>query len=474
MTDKKKDNVLDRALNHPLSRRSFIQVSGAAAGTVAAGSVLLKSNKAKATAPPPADDLETDAGVDVRYSVCLGCHSKCGTSVRVKNDTVIKVDGNPWHMNNAETGERLAYATTLADALGKPGHLCPKGQAGPEVFNNPFRIKKPLRRAGARGSGAWEEITWDEALTEIAAKIKPYYDAYDANDYIKGESILGTMANMVAFAPGRLQHGQKEFTDRLWKMGFGTQNNRHDHTSICETTHHVAGEFHGENKKHHWKPDMLESEYIIWWGTNPLEANFPGQTLARRVALSEEGGTKHVIVDPRHSRSCKFAHRWVPIKVGGDAAMAMGIAQRIISEGNHDVTFLEAANNGAAIAVVDSAGNAKDKQYSPTDASVLVTVKAADADDAMIYYKNAGALQVVNPTTGTREDLDKAELAAAQYGRLEIDAGDTDAVTAAAAGLEADMVGAYVIDVSGAGTGPYVAPVFQLYKARIMSYSMAQ
>ena len=456
------------ALEHPLSRRTFVKVTGAAAGAAAAVPALLRSTEAAAAndAGTP-DGLETSDGVEVRYSVCLGCHSKCGTAVRVKDDTILKIDGNPWHPNNAESDVRLPFAATPESALGVTGTLCPKGQAGVEVMYNPFRIQNPLKRVGARGSGQWESISWDQALTEIADKLKPYYEAYDSSTYIGGHEVLGTLANQVAFSPGRLQHGQKEFTDRVYKYSFGTINARHDHTSICETTHHVGGDFFTEKRKHHFKPDMLNSEYILWFGTNPLEANFPGQTLAKRMAKSRNTGVKHVIIDPRHSRACATAHRWLPVRVNGDTALAMGITQRILEQGTYDLAFLEAANNEAGLATTDWAGNAKDKQYNNTDAGYLVVVSAPDPADAWVFLQDGGYV-VVDPATGARTQLARGKADAAQWGRVALDGSEADAVLASDAGLTG--VGEYVLDL---GDGRYAAPVFQLYSARIMSHSMA-
>ena len=461
--------ALAGVLDHALSRRSFVKVTGAAAGVAAATPVMLRSTPVGAANDPGTpDNLETSAGVAVRYSVCLGCHSKCGMAVRVKDDTVLKVDGNPWHPNNAETGERLPFDASTETGDLAPASLCPKGQAGVEVMYNPFRIQGPMKRVGARGSGNWESISWDQALTEIADKLKPYYQGYDAGTHINGYEALGTIANQVAFSPGRLQHGQKEFTDRVWKYGFGTINARHDHTSICETTHHVAGDFFTEKRKHHFKPDMLNSQYILWFGTNPLEANFPGQTLAKRMVISRNAGTKHVIIDPRHSRACAAAHRWLPVKVNGDAALAMGMARRIIEQGTYDLSFLEAANNEAGLATTDWDGQAKDKHYNNTDSAYLVVVAASDPDDEWLFLRDGGAYVVTDPASGARTTLDRDKAAAAQWGRVMLDGTEADAVMASSVGLEG--VGEYVFDL---GEGVYAAPAFQLYVARLMSHPMS-
>jgi len=475
--ERKHPSVLKDVLNHPLSRRHFLAVAGAAAATTGVASLFTANKEAAALSTP--DDLETSPDVAVRYSVCLSCHSKCGIRVRVKNNTVMKIDGNPWHPNNAETGERLDFSAPLEAGKTAPATLCPKGQSGVEVMYNPFRIAGPLKRVGPRGSGQWQSITWNQALDEVAEALRPYYQGHANNIPIHtadGSDALGSIANRVVFAPGRIQHGQKELTDRLFKLGFGTVNYRHDHTSICETSHHVAGMFSTEKfrpdlteVKYHFKPDMLESSYILWFGTNPLEANFPTQTLAKRVAKGRNAGVKHVIIDPRHSRSCAFAHRWLPVKPRGDVALAMAIARVLIEQGNHDLSFLEAINDAAAKATADWNGTAKAVQYNTTDASWLVAVKADDTSAEHVFYKRAGAYVALDPQTGADFDINRATSASAQWGRLELDGTEPNAVEARTVGLSG--VGSHVIDIHGDGS-VYLAPVFQLYQAALFAHDV--
>ena len=213
--------------------------------------------------------------------------------------------------------------------------------------------------------------------------------------------------------------------------------------------------------KHHFKPDQENSDYILWFGTNPLEANFPGQTLAKRVAKSRNSGTKHVIIDPRHSRSAALAHKWLPVKVGGDAALALGIAHRIISQGTHNVAALEAANYNAARAI---------DEYETSDATYLVVVSAPSLDDEWLFARDGDKFQIIAKTGGGVETLERGTAPAAQTGEIELAAGG-DNVTAESVGLDPMIVGDYVRQIAA---DVYVAPVFQLYKARVLSESLTQ
>ena len=150
--------------------------------------------------------------------------------------------------------------------------------------------------------------------------------------------------------------------------------------------------------------------------------------------------------------------------MGGDTALALAIAQRIISQNNHNVPALEAANFLAAQALTP-------QEYEASDATYLVVVKAPAPTGESVFYRVDGDFQIADQTSGVVTALGRGESAAAQTGRIELDGTEPGAVAAGDAGLEASVVGDYVIDL---GDGLYAAPVFQLYKARVFSMSMEQ
>ena len=317
-------------LNPDMNRRRFLMISGTlAAGTTLGNLVKPAKASAMVTGQNPPDATEVDAGVQVIMSACQNCHSRCGIMARVKDGVLLKIDGNPYHPNNLGEDERPPYATPVDTAKRRPGRLCAKGQAGVQVVYDPYRIKQPLKRVGPRGSGQWKAITWEQAFQEIAARLKPLRDSNTLIDPAAPE--LGPIANQVLYSPGRTIEGG--FTDRIWGNGFGTINRREDHTSICETSHHVANELMtwdekaNRGRKNHFKPDIVEAKYIMLFGSSFLEANFPMVATARKLMDFRARGGKYVVVDPRFSNTAALAHRWVPIKPGGDAALALGMAR---------------------------------------------------------------------------------------------------------------------------------------------------
>jgi tetrathionate reductase subunit A len=362
-------------LDGQVDRRRFLQMAAALGAAAGAGDLLFLARPAQAltTGQIPPDATELDAGVQVLMSVCQNCHSRCGIMARVKDGIVLKIDGNPYHPNNLGPGERPTYATPVDQAKRKPGRLCAKGQAGMQVLYDPYRIKQPLKRVGPRGSGEWKAISWEQAFEEIAAKLKPLRDLTTLIDPAAPE--LGPIANQVLYSPGRTIEGG--FTDRIWGNGFGTVNRREDHTSICETSHHVANELMtwdakaNRGRKNHFKPDILEAKYIMLFGSSFLEANFPLVALGEKLMDFRAKGGKYVVVDPRFSNTAALADRWVPIKPGGDAALALGMARWMVENGKYDTKYLINANQAAAKAAGEPTW---------TDATRLVVVDSAHAE----------------------------------------------------------------------------------------------
>ncbi|MCE4598655.1 MAG: tetrathionate reductase subunit A [Desulfurococcales archaeon] len=171
-----------------VSRRDFIKGVTAAALIGISGyglaPVIRKVVKPDFTRIPP--DPQKGANVRYVFSSCLGCNVRCGIKARVVKydgiEVIEKIEGNPYHPYNravsitADSPEKsqhmrllpLPYNTPVKDALEKwHGTLCPKGQDGIYYVYDPYRVIKPLKRAGPRGSGKWKAISWEQLIKEI-------------------------------------------------------------------------------------------------------------------------------------------------------------------------------------------------------------------------------------------------------------------------------------------------------------------
>lgn len=354
-------------LDSGFSRRDFLKVATIAAGvggvSLVAPRKILAQAARRFTGQPP-DTPETSANVRTVHSACLGCRSDCGIKARVENGILTKIGGNPYHPTNMEADEIAPYSTDPDRVRGLYGRMCPKGQAGVEQLYNPFRVRQPLKRVGPRGSGQWRAIEWDQALTEIVeggnlfgeGQVDGLRACRDlVNDIDPNIPELGKRVNQVLGMIGRMEEGQTHFWDRFWRGAYGTVNPRLTHFSVCEMCYQMtANQVFG---KPHVKPDINNAQYIIFFGTNPFEANFPMIAMARKLVngLPRNGG-RFVVVDPRFSTTAARADEWVPIKPGGDIGLAMGMIRWLLENRRYNERFLKTPN-----ARVGAAINGKDR-----------------------------------------------------------------------------------------------------------------
>ncbi len=369
-----KTDKTDNGINPSITRRTFLKVSGVLASAAMVGPGCMKSTVPASSAAVAPRDIQSmfagekqpdaiETAEDIIYSVCQMCHSRCGVRAKVKEGVLIKIDGNPYHPNNRDVDEnfqpdRLPYNTSPNTAFRELGRMCLKGQAGIQTVYDPFRVQHPLKRVGSRNSGQWQTISWDQAFAEIAAKINALIPPEERDELIDpAMPELGKKRNQLGFAPGRSV--EKEMSERIWKHAWGTVNYGLSHTSICESSRHVANELItwdpagtktslGGGRTEGWQPDILGAEYIIFFGANPLEADFPMVGMARDLMEFKRHGGKYVSVDPRLNNTGAKASQWVPIIPGTDAALAMAMINWIIGTGSFDAAYLKNTHKAAA------------------------------------------------------------------------------------------------------------------------------
>jgi anaerobic selenocysteine-containing dehydrogenase len=100
-------------------------------------------------------DTSPKVSDEIRKTTCYMCACRCGINVHIKDNKVSYIEGNKDHPVNR-------------------GVLCAKGSAGIMQINAPSKLKSPLRRVGPRGSGQFEEVTWDEALNLATSWLKAH------------------------------------------------------------------------------------------------------------------------------------------------------------------------------------------------------------------------------------------------------------------------------------------------------------
>jgi tetrathionate reductase subunit A len=341
-----------------LTRRSLLKLA-------AAGSALLVLgvDKAKAAVEwlsPRIVQMSApttiDAAVKVVHSVCLSCNARCGVRAVVENGTLVKHSGNPYHPYNSRF-EPVAYNTPVKDTLKLPSPVCGKSQGMPNYAYSPYRILKPLKRAGARGSGKFEPIEWEQMIEEIAAggshfahlgedRVVPGIKELNSDAPIDPNAPeLGPVRNGFIFIGGRDQNARKEFSDRFVKDALGSIN-RVGHTDICGIGFRMGNWALTEKKQVEIKADPMSAEYILVFGANIYEALQPGINTYGAIVghRSSKGAVKFTIIDPRATNASAHAENWIPIKPGQDGAFAMGMIRWMIENEKLNMEFLTAPN----------------------------------------------------------------------------------------------------------------------------------
>lgn len=287
-----------------INRRTFVKAGGA---TVATGVLLSKldlGNKLLRAAPAGA----TQADEKVVANVCQQCPAGCGIIVRVVNGRAVKIEGNPRYPSNK-------------------GKLCPKGSAGLQVLYDPDRIHGPLKRAGERGAGKWQPISWEEAINTVAGKLS--------------ELRSQGLAHTVAFLSGR-NRGQMGGLIGRFCEAYGTLNDI-GHSSICEDGSPM-GHWMGQGWKAYAAYDWDNCDYLICFGAGFIEAWRPTTRLLRAYGDMRRGRlgqrAKIVQVETRFSISAARADEWVPVNPATDAAFALGLAHVIVRDSLYDSRFV--------------------------------------------------------------------------------------------------------------------------------------
>lgn len=238
-------------------------------------------------------------------TVCQSCHPECGVFVHVKDDKVIKIEGDP---NNPMSR----------------GYTCVKCRNEPERLDHPDRILFPQKRVGQRGSGKWERVSWDTALSEIAEKVS---NVKDMCGPLSIAAIHGTGPRPSLYAPTLLVNA------------LGSPNVISVDLHICFLPSIVAEHWTmGGSVMMEKGPDYLNSKCIMLVGGNPL-ASHPPRGLDILNA-KKKNGAKLIVVDPYRTELAEMADLWLQIRPGTDLALIMGMINYIIKEKLHDIDFV--------------------------------------------------------------------------------------------------------------------------------------
>jgi len=253
-------------------------------------------------------DFSPETGVERKMipSACWNCVTRDSMIGFVEDGRLVKLEGHP-------------------DSIRGKGKICAKGAAGINQLYDPDRILYPMKRVGKRGEGKWKRITWDEALTDLAARLKKLRDEGHPEKFM--------------FHYGRMKASSSKIIKSAFLGAYGTKTIG-NHTSICEGAKWTAQELTWGKHYDNW--DFDNTKYVVNFGSNCMEAHTNGIPVGQRLieaVIARE--VKLITFDVRISNTAAKSTEWVPVKPGTDGAIALAMCREIMNTGLYDKDFFK-------------------------------------------------------------------------------------------------------------------------------------
>lgn len=307
---------------------------------------------------PDRVDLSPRTADEVKCTTCYMCACRCGIRVHLKDGGIRFIDGNPDHPVNK-------------------GVLCAKGSAGIMQHYSPARLRAPLKRVGPRGSGEFQEITWDEAMATATQWLSE----------VRNED-----PKRLAFFTGR---DQSQALTGWWAQNFGTPNFA-AHGGFCSVNMAAAGLYtFGASFWEFGEPDWEHAEIFLMFGvaedhdSNPIKAG---------LAKLKGRGRKFISVNPVQTGYSSIADEWLPIRPGTDGAFVLALVHELLRAQRVDLDYLVRFTNAGWL-VIDDPGA---------------------ADNGLFARDSEGAPLSFDRTTQALVDARRANIAPALSGRYAL------------------------------------------------------
>ncbi len=299
-----------------ISRRTFIGGASALAALAASGTSVLWQKKEPAWA-----DEATDAGEVVSTFCATNCAGCCNLRFHMK-------DGEIQYVETDNTGDS-EFGSLQARA-------CLKGRSHREWLNHPDRLNYPMKRVGARGSGEFERISWEEAIDTVSSEMKRIREKYGPESiaylsiwYANNGLMLAdsVVKRMLALTGGYLN----------WPSTSSYSTGQAKAASLY--TYGVPAPVGSSTLRN---ADLTDGQILLFFGNAVGDARLSGVGFANEVTTEKERhNLRCIYVDPRCSAiTTNQDNEWLPIRPGTDAALVAGIAHVLIEENLLDRDFL--------------------------------------------------------------------------------------------------------------------------------------
>ena len=249
------------------------------------------------------------------YTACPGWgdHDYCALKTIVKDGRIVRT-------------EKVVYS----DPEKPDGHICQKGCLAGRQPYDPKRLTTPLKRVGERGSGQWEEISWDQALDEIAAKLNEISAKHGPESVCMwllpagappAYGFIQMMGNRLANAYG--------MTTMMESIGLDNGPFYTEFYSVGTTATHVLTD-----------PRIMSqvpTDLIYVWGCNPIENQI---RCAQNLVRARENGAKIVDIGLIFDGTAGFSDEFVAVKPASDGHLAMAMVDYVLQHGLQDDAYL--------------------------------------------------------------------------------------------------------------------------------------
>ncbi|MEN8894896.1 MAG: molybdopterin-dependent oxidoreductase, partial [Yoonia sp.] len=254
-------------------------------------------------------DLSPKVSDEIRKTTCYMCACRCGINVHMKEGKVAYIEGNKDHPVNK-------------------GVLCAKGSAGIMQHNAPSRLRAPLKRVGPRGSGEFEVISWEEALTIATKTLAPLREK---------------APEKLAFFTGRDQ--SQSFTS-FWAQGFGTPNYA-AHGGFCSVNMAAAGIYTmGGAFWEFGQPDWDHTKLFMLFG---VAEDHDSNPIKMGIGKIKERGARMIGVNPIRTGYNAVADDWVGITPGTDGLFILAMVHCLMKAGKIDLDYLARFTNASVL-----------------------------------------------------------------------------------------------------------------------------
>ncbi|MBI3064628.1 MAG: molybdopterin-dependent oxidoreductase [Deltaproteobacteria bacterium] len=236
-------------------------------------------------------------------TICFNCEAACGLLGFVEKDTnrIRRFEGNPEHP-------------------GSRGRNCAKGPATLNQVTDPERIRYPLRRAGKRGEGKWQRVSWDEVLDDIAARVR--------------QALQEDRRNEIMYHVGRPGHELLYHQRVFHAWGIDGHNS---HTNVCSAGARAGYAFWSGIDRP--SPDHANARFILLLSSH-LETGHYFNPHAQRIIEAKNSGTRICVIDTRLSNTASKSDYWISSWPGSEAAIVLAMCNVLLQEDLFDREFV--------------------------------------------------------------------------------------------------------------------------------------